>query len=163
MSNKPDQKDPIYLYTDGACSGNPGPGGYGAILQYRGKEKILAQGYERTTNNRMELKAVIAGLEELKTPGWQVIVVTDSKYVSDAFNLKWIYGWVKKGWKNVKNPDLWQQLYSLTRKHNVSFTWVKGHAGHIQNERCDQLAVKASLLKNLPIDEGYERTIGILL
>lgn len=155
------QTEPIYLYTDGACSGNPGPGGFGAILVYKGKEKIIAQGYAHTTNNRMELMAVIAGLEQLKTPGWNVVVVTDSKYVSDAINLRWIQGWVKKGWAKVKNPDLWQRLYSLLKQHQVKFQWVKGHAGHPQNERCDQLAVKASLQKNLPADKGYEKEKGL--
>lgn len=159
--NNSKQSEPIYLYTDGACSGNPGPGGYGAILQYKGKEKLLAQGFARTTNNRMELLAVIAGLEELKTPNWNVIIVTDSKYVSDAYNQKWIYGWIKKNWKNVKNSDLWQRLYQLTQQHHITFNWVKGHAGHLQNERCDKLAVSSSLQKKLLIDEGYEQVKGV--
>ena len=143
----------VTIYTDGAARGNPeGPGGYGTILQYvdtqgRLHEKELSQGYIKTTNNRMELMAVIAGLEALNRP-CQVEIVSDSKYVTDAFNKHWIDGWLKKNWRAssgpVKNIDLWKRLLAAKKPHEVSFIWVKGHAGHPENERCDQLAVQES-------------------
>ncbi len=133
----------VYLYTDGACRGNPGPGGWGAILVYGVHEKELAGGEPETTNNRMELMAAISGLEALKEP-CSVILTSDSKYLCDAYNEGWIYGWREKGWRKgkdeLKNPDLWERLYRLTERHKVSFVWVKGHNGHPYNERCDRLA-----------------------
>ncbi len=135
----------VDIFTDGACSGNPGPGGWGAILRYNGVEKELS-GYEKeTTNNRMELTAVIKALEILKYP-CNVTVTTDSKYVCDAINQGWAVSWRDNGWrkkdkKPALNPDLWQQLLSLLEKHNVTFCWVKGHNAHPENERCDKLAV----------------------
>ena len=136
----------VTAYTDGACSGNPGPGGYGAILVYKGKEKCLAGGEADTTNNRMELCAVIAALEALKEP-CEVEVVSDSKYVVDAVKKDWLRSWAKNGWrksdkKPVLNPDLWQKLLPLLERHSVSFTWIRGHAGHEYNERCDAMAVE---------------------
>ncbi len=134
------------LYTDGACSGNPGPGGFCAILVFGEKEKEIVGGSEQTTNNRMELSAVIEGLLALKEP-CSVTVVTDSKYVSDAVSKRWLYGWKQKGWKNsagkpTPNVDLWEKLLPLLKLHDVTFKWIKGHAGHPYNERCDVLAVE---------------------
>ena len=135
----------VDIYTDGACSGNPGPGGYGAILVYNGKEKELSGGEAQTTNNRMELTAVIAALEALKEP-CEITLTTDSKYVSDGILQGWAKGWRARGWKKADgkpalNPDLWSRLLDLLNIHNVEFVWVKGHAGHPYNERCDALAV----------------------
>lgn len=128
----------VEIFTDGACSGNPGPGGWGAILRYRGVEKELSGGDKDTTNNRMELMAAITALESLKYPV-QVHLTTDSTYVKDGIT-KWIHGWKKKNWDNVKNPDLWQRLDKATQPHTIKWKWVKGHAGHAENERCDELA-----------------------
>ena len=144
----------VSIYTDGAARGNPdGPGGYGTVLEYvdsRGNlhTKELSQGYRKTTNNRMELMAVIAGLEALNRP-CDVELYSDSKYVVDAFNLNWIESWIRKGWKRgrnepVKNIDLWKRLLAAKKPHNVTFIWVKGHDGHPQNERCDTLATSAA-------------------
>lgn len=135
----------VEIFTDGACSGNPGPGGWGAILRCDGKEKEISGGEKETTNNRMELTAVIMALKALKYP-CQVTVTTDSKYVCDAINQKWVYGWRDNGWrkkdkKPALNPDLWQDLLSLLEKHQVDFLWVKGHNDHPENERCDKMAV----------------------
>jgi len=147
----------ITMYTDGASQGNPGPGGYGVVLKYKQHRKELSQGYRRTTNNRMELLAVIVGLEAIKEPGFEVTVYSDSRYVVDAVEKKWLWGWVKKGFVKVKNPDLWQRLLKVYTKHKVRFVWVKGHAGNPENERCDQLAVQAASNRQLLlIDEGYE-------
>ena len=137
----------IQIYTDGACSGNPGPGGWGAILRWNGHEKELSGGEGETTNNRMEMMAVIQALEALKGKGKTVEIYTDSKYVMDGIT-KWIEGWKAKGWKTaakkpVKNQDLWQRIDSLINEHKVSFFWVKGHDGHPENERADELAVAA--------------------
>ncbi len=133
----------VSLYTDGACRGNPGPGGWGAILVYGAYEKELSGGEPETTNNRMELLGAISGLEALKEP-CAVTLTSDSKYLCDAFNEGWIYTWRQKGWRRgkdeLKNPDLWERLYKLTEIHKVSFVWVKGHNGHPYNERCDLLA-----------------------
>lgn len=135
----------VYIYTDGACSGNPGAGGWGAVLKYRGHVKELS-GYEpETTNNRMELTAVISALEALKEP-CEAVVTTDSKYVCDGMEKGWARSWRANGWKKsdkkpALNPDLWERLLELAERHKVSFVWVKGHAGHPENERCDQLAV----------------------
>lgn len=154
----------VKIYTDGAARGNPdGPGGYGTVLEYvdtKGKlhTRELSQGYKRTTNNRMELMAVISGLEALNRP-CEVEVYSDSQYVVNAFNQHWIDGWIRKGWKRgkneqVKNVDLWKRLLTAKEPHSVTFIWVKGHAGHPQNERCDALATGAADGKNLIVDEG---------
>lgn len=149
----------VKIFTDGAARGNPeGPGGYGTVLQYvdsKGQlhEREFSAGYKKTTNNRMELMAVITGLEALTKP-CEVEIVSDSKYVTDAFNQHWIEGWLKRGWKNsskepVKNIDLWQRLLRAKSQHKVIFTWVKGHDGHPENERCDRLATTAADGDNL--------------
>lgn len=135
----------VNIYTDGACSGNPGPGGWGAVLVYNNKEKELSGSEEETTNNRMELTAVIEALSALKEP-CKVHLTTDSKYVCDAINKKWVYSWQSKNWKKSDNKpalnvDLWQKLLELLKIHEVNFIWVKGHNGHKYNERCDKLAV----------------------
>ena len=153
----------VTIYTDGAARGNPnGPGGDGTILQYVDKngtlhERELSGGYEKTTNNRMELMAVIAGLEALKRP-CQVEVISDSRYVTDAFNKHWIEGWMKKGWKGstgpVKNVDLWKRLLAAANPHEIKLTWVRGHDGHPENERCDRLATGAADGEGLQKDTG---------
>lgn len=147
----------VTIYTDGAASGNPGPGGYGVVLESGKHRKELWGGYRRTTNNRMELLAVIAGLESLKNPGTDVVVVSDSKYVVDSVEKRWVFDWEKKGFAKKKNPDLWKRFLVVYRKHRVRFQWVRGHNGHPQNELCDQLAVAASQQKDLAVDEAYER------
>jgi ribonuclease HI len=146
----------ITIYTDGAAKGNPGPGGYGTILDYKGKEKELSDGFRMTTNNRMELLAVIIGLEAIKKEGWDVLVVSDSKYVVDAVEKGWLQGWVKKNFKGKKNEDLWRRFLEVYPKHQVRFKWIKGHAGHPQNERCDRLAVQAAEGKRLKVDKVFE-------
>ena len=146
----------INIYTDGSSRGNPGPGGYGVILEYNGNTKELSQGFQLTTNNRMELLAVIVGLEAIKELNHQIIVYSDSKYVVEAVNQKWVFMWEKINYKKKKNRDLWKRFLKVYRKHSVVFKWVKGHAGHLQNERCDDLAVIASQKKNLKTDNGYE-------
>jgi ribonuclease HI len=153
----------IVLYTDGAAKGNPGPGGYGVVLKYKEHRKEISEGFRLTTNNRMELLAVIIGLESLKGEGFNVTVFSDSKYVVDAVEKGWIRNWVKKGWKDVKNVDLWQRFLNIYKKHNVRFQWVKGHAGNVENERCDQLAVRSSEGPGLLIDHGYEQSKNGLL
>ena len=157
MANEREQNHPtIYLFTDGASSGNPGPGGYGVVLKCAGIEKEISGGFSLTTNNRMELLAVIVGLEALKSPGCNVTVYTDSKYVADAVTLGWVFGWEKKRFAGKKNPDLWIRFLKIYRQHQVKFVWVKGHASIPENERCDQLAVAASKQPQLMPDEGYE-------
>ncbi|MBQ3226035.1 MAG: ribonuclease HI [Clostridia bacterium] len=151
----------VELFTDGACSGNPGSGGYGTILRYKGKTKEFSGGFRLTTNNRMEILSVIVGLEALLEP-CNVSVYSDSKYVVDAINEGWVYKWELKGWmRTPKDPalnvDLWERLLVLLDEHNVEFHWVKGHNGHAENERCDRLAVAASQGENLPEDEGYQK------
>ncbi len=148
--------DVIHIYTDGAASGNPGPGGYGAVMIYKDKRKELSGGFKYTTNNRMELLAVIVALEHLKHQGSHVIVYSDSKYVVDAIEKKWLQGWIRKNFKDVKNVDLWQRFLTLSKKHNVKFKWVKGHADNVENNRCDVMAVEAYKQPNLKVDEGYE-------
>ncbi len=145
----------ITIYTDGAARGNPGPGGYGVVLKSGRHYRELSGGFECTTNNRMELLAVIKGLEALKLPGSDVTVYTDSKYVSDAVNKGWLAGWEKSNFKKKKNIDLWKMFLELYRKHNVRFVWVKGHSNIEGNERCDRLAVEASRQPSLPPDEGF--------
>ena len=150
----------VTIYTDGAASGNPGPGGYGVVLESSaGHRKELNGGFRKTTNNRMELLAVIVGLRELKSTEVAVTVVSDSKYVVDAINKGWLHSWVKKGFKDKKNPDLWSLMIPLLDKYNPTFQWVKGHNNHPQNERCDALAVHASKQSNLPADKGYESSL----
>ena len=140
----------VTIYTDGACSGNPGPGGWGAILMYGENSKELSGGEKSTTNNRMELISVISALEALNQP-CEVRLFTDSQYVANAINLGWLESWIKKGWKRkggeVKNPDLWIKLVPLLEKHNVTFVWVKGHADNQYNNRCDELAVAARVIQ----------------
>ena len=156
------EKPTIFLYTDGASRGNPGLGGYGVILRCGSLEKEMSGGFARTTNNRMELLAVITGLEAIKWQNAKVEVYSDSKYVVDAVNEGWLENWEKKGWKKVKNPDLWQRFLKVYRLHRVTFHWLKGHAGHPENERCDALAVAAGAGAAaagvvLPVDEGFEQ------
>jgi len=146
----------IYLYTDGAAKGNPGPGGYGIVLEAGKYRKELSGGFRKTTNNRMELLAVIVGLEALKKPASLVRVVSDSKYVVDAINKGWLKSWIQKDFKAKKNVDLWKRMVPLLHKHQVSFHWVKGHNDHPQNERCDRLAVAASEGPGLTPDHGFE-------
>lgn len=150
----------VILYTDGACIGNPGPGGYGTVLLYGSHRKELAGGFRLTTNNRMEMMAAIVGLQALKQK-CSVMVYSDSKYLVDAIMLGWAFKWRSKGWmrnrtERAVNADLWQQLLKLCEQHQVTFEWVKGHAGNVENERCDQLAVLAAQQPDLPVDGGYE-------
>jgi ribonuclease HI len=145
----------ITLYTDGACSGNPGKGGYGFVLIY-GKHRLeRSEGFRLTTNNRMELLAVISGLEALKIPESKVVVYTDSKYVADSVEKGWVFQWESKAFNNKKNPDLWLRFLKIYRKHKVRFVWVKGHASNVENEVCDKLAVTASTSPGLKEDPGY--------
>ena len=148
----------IRIYTDGAAQGNPGPGGYGTILKYGDYVKELSQGFRLTTNNRMELLAVIAGLEAIKKEGISVSIYSDSEYVVNAIEKKWLWGWEKKGFAKKANVDLWQRYIPLHKKYNPKFHWVRGHAGHPENERCDRLAVQAANSFNLLIDEYYEKS-----
>lgn len=145
----------ITIYTDGAASGNPGPGGYGAVLLSGPHRKEISQGFKLTTNNRMELMAVIVALEALKNENNDVTVYTDSKYVADAVEKKWLFEWEKKDFKKKKNKDLWKKFLELYRKHKIDFIWIKGHNDNIENERCDRLAVEASQGKQLADDTGY--------
>lgn len=146
----------IKIYTDGAAQGNPGPGGYGTILKYGAHEKEISEGFRLTTNNRMELLAVIAGLEAIKKEGLSVTVYSDSKYVVDAIEKGWLWNWEKKNFKDKANEDLWQRYIPLHKKFKPRFVWIKGHAGHPENERCDQLAVAAANSGHLKRDEEYE-------
>ena len=146
----------ITIYTDGAARGNPGPGGYGIILISGNLRKELSAGYQHTTNNRMELLAVIVALESLKIPGSDVTIYTDSKYVADAVTKGWVFTWVKNRFKGKKNQDLWMRFLDIYDTHNVKFIWVKGHANNPNNERCDELAVTASMQSNLQEDKGYK-------
>ena len=145
----------VTMYTDGAARGNPGPGGYGVVLMSGPHRKEIAEGFINTTNNRMELLAVIKGLEALKNPNTTIKIYTDSKYVADAVNKGWVFNWEKKNFSKKKNPDLWKRFLKVYRKHQVSLHWVKGHANIKENERCDKLAVNASHGENLLTDEGY--------
>ena len=145
----------IKIYTDGAAKGNPGPGGYGVVLKYQRHRRELSQGYKLTTNNRMELLAVIVGLEAIKQSGWDVLIYSDSKYVVDAVEKGWIWQWEKKGFKKKKNIDLWKRFIPLYRKHKIQFKWLKGHAGDPENERCDYLAVRSAENPDLLDDQGY--------
>lgn len=149
----------VVIHTDGGCKGNPGPGGYGVILESGKHRKELSAGYRMTTNNRMELRAAIAGLEVLREP-CEVTLFSDSKYLVDAINQRWIDGWQRKNWINskkepVKNRDLWERLIAAMKMHKVHWKWVKGHAGHADNERCDELANEAIANGRLLVDEGF--------
>lgn len=150
----------IKIFTDGAAQGNPGPGGYGTIMRFGSHEKEFSDGFRLTTNNRMELMAVIAGLEAIRKTGIPITIYSDSKYVVESVEKGWIWGWEKKGFVKKANPDLWKRYIPLHLKYQPKFIWIKGHAGHPENERCDQLAVAAASGYNLKRDEGYEtRTI----
>ena len=146
----------ITIYTDGAAKGNPGKGGYGTVLMFGKHRKELSEGFRLTTNNRMELLAVIKGLGELKVEGIPVTIYCDSKYVVDAVQKGWIWNWQKKGFKDKKNVDLWKSYIPLHLKYKPRFVWVRGHAGNLENERCDQLAVMAAESTPLKVDHGYE-------
>ena len=155
----------VHIYTDGAAKGNPGPGGYGVVMELVGQKykKEFYEGFRYTTNNRLELLGVIVGLEKLKNPHTKALVVSDSKYVVDSVLKKWVFGWEKKAFVDRKNPDLWKRFLVVYRKHKVDFKWIKGHNNHPQNERCDELAVMASTQKQLSIDAFYEKSEGKLL
>ncbi len=156
--------NPITIYTDGAARGNPGPGGYGVVLMSGKHRKELSDGFRLTTNNRMELLAVISGLEALKKGGSKVTVYTDSRYVADAVDKGWVFDWEKKAFKKKKNPDLWKRFLKIYRRHQVKFVWVKGHANIPENERCDRLAVEASRGPYLKDDTGYkENETGLFI
>lgn len=148
----------VIAYTDGSSLGNPGPGGYGTILLDTEKrlKKEFSEGFRLTTNNRMELWAVIVALEKLRKPQTEITIYTDSKYVCDSVEKKWVFGWEKKSFKGKKNEDLWRKFLLLYRKHRVKFQWVRGHAGNEFNERADQLAVAAANSRNLKTDTGFE-------
>jgi ribonuclease HI len=146
----------IEIYTDGASSGNPGPGGYGVILRSGAHYKELSAGFRKTTNNRMELLAVITGLEAIKSPNQQVTIYSDSKYVIDSIEKRWLQGWVAKGFAGKKNKDLWLRYLTISKMHQIKFVWVRGHNGHPENERCDVLAVAAGKQRELLIDSVFE-------
>lgn len=152
----------ITIYTDGSSRGNPGPGGYGIVMISGPYRKEMSQGYKLTTNNRMELLAAIVALETLKKEDSVVTIYTDSKYVVDAIEKGWVFGWEKKRFAQKKNPDLWMRFLKIYRKHRVKFVWVKGHADNQENNLCDQLAVKAAMSSNLLEDEGYAHDINKL-
>ncbi|MGI8893523.1 MAG: ribonuclease HI [Bacteroidia bacterium] len=147
----------IEVFTDGAARGNPGPGGFGVILRSGKHYKELSEGYRLTTNNRMELLSVITALETIKNRGEEVVVYSDSKYVVDAVEKGWVFDWERKNFNKKKNPDLWMRFLKVFRNHKVKFKWIKGHNDHLENERCDELAVQASFQKELKRDEVYER------
>jgi len=150
----------IIIYTDGSAKGNPGNGGYGIVMMSGPHRKELLQGFRLTTNNRMELLAVIVALENIKKEGTSVTIYSDSKYVIDSVDKKWVFGWEKKNFSKKKNPDLWIRFLKIYRKQKVSFIWVKGHANNKENERCDTLAVQAADSKNLLIDQWYENNVA---
>ncbi len=148
----------ITIYTDGASRGNPGPGGYGVVLMSGPYRREIAEGFRKTTNNRMELLAVIIGLEALKKPGMNVTIYSDSRYVVDSVEKGWVWGWVRKGFAGKKNPDLWRRFLDIYRQHTVKFVWIKGHNDTPENERCDRMAVAAALdVKNLKVDTFFEQ------
>ena len=148
----------ISIFTDGSSRGNPGPGGYGIVLKYKDLEKEISGGFRRTTNNRMELMALIVALESLQTDQYPIEVYSDSKYVIDAITKGWVFSWRTKNFKGKKNKDLWLRYLDLHPKFKLSYNWVKGHAGHPENERCDVLAVEAALTNNKAIDKAFEQT-----
>jgi ribonuclease HI len=145
----------IIIYTDGSSLGNPGPGGFGAVLMYGGHRREISEGYELTTNNRMELLAVIRALEKIRETGIPIEVYTDSQYVCNAIEKGWLFNWRKKGWKKVKNTDLWMHFYPFYERFKPRFIWVKGHAGNVENERCDVLATTAAAAPDKKVDHGY--------
>ena len=155
-------KNHVTIYTDGAARGNPGPGGYGVVMLYKGHRKEISAGYRRTTNNRMELLAVIVALEALTRKDIRVKIYSDSKYVVDAVSKGWIWDWERKRFKKKKNQDLWMRYIRLHRQFTIEFSWVKGHANIPENERCDELAVQASMQPDLPADTGYEEENGTI-
>lgn len=151
----------VEIFTDGACRGNPGPGGFATILRFGKHQKELSGGFEKTTNNRMELLAALVGLEQLKE-GCEVVLHSDSQYLINAMTKGWLHGWKRKGWtrgkgKRLKNEDLWRRIDQAQSRHEVTWKWVRGHAGHAENERCDELAVSAATGEELVVDEGYLR------
>ena len=148
----------INIYTDGSSKGNPGRGGYGVIIKALNKTLELSQGYRLTTNNRMELLAVIIGLESINKDHQTIIITSDSKYVIDSVEKGWVFNWEKKGFTKKKNPDLWKRFLIVYRKHNVNFKWIRGHSGHEENERCDQLAVNASTKLDIKTDSYFEES-----
>ncbi|GAB5538305.1 MAG: ribonuclease HI [Salibacteraceae bacterium] len=150
----------VSIYTDGSSRGNPGPGGYGVVLLSGNHRKELSEGFRHTTNNRMELLSVIVALESLKKTGHDVTVYSDSKYVVDSVEKKWVFGWQKKGFKGKKNQDLWQRFLNVYPNHRVTFKWVRGHDGNVLNERCDTLAVEAATGGELKQDVVFERESG---
>ena len=150
----------VIIYTDGAAKGNPGNGGYGVVMMFGAHRKEISEGFKLTTNNRMELLSVIIALENLKKEGVDVVIYSDSKYVVDAVEKKWLFGWEKKNFSKKKNPDLWIRFLKSYRKHSVRFVWVKGHSNINENERCDQLAVAAAESENLKKDVWYEKSIA---
>ena len=150
----------IEIYTDGSAKGNPGNGGYGIVMMSGKHRKELKQGYRLTTNNRMELLAVIVALESVKKEEVDIVIYSDSKYVVDAVKKKWVFGWEKKNFNKKKNHDLWLRFLKVYRKHSVSFVWVKGHTNNKENERCDVLAVQAADGNNLLIDQWYENNVA---
>ena len=152
--------DDIELFTDGACKGNPGPGGWGVLMRYKAQEKRLHGGEPLTTNNRMELLAVIVALESVKKENSEITIYSDSKYVIDSVEKKWVFGWEKKNFNKKKNPDLWIRFLKIYRTHKASFIWVKGHANNRENERCDFLAVQAADSQNLLTDQWYENNVA---
>jgi|TARA_R110000737_G_scaffold80019_1_gene112099 ribonuclease HI len=149
----------VKIYTDGAAKGNPGRGGYGVVMKFGAKTLELSEGFRMTTNNRMELMAVIVALEALKSTQHPIEIYSDSKYVVDSVEKKWVFGWRQKGYAGKKNKDLWERYIPLHMKFNPRFHWVKGHAGHPENERCDELAVFAAESNKLGVDDFYERSI----
>ena len=147
----------VHVFTDGSSRGNPGPGGYGVVLKFGPHEKELSAGYRKTTNNRMELLAVIKALEAMKVNGLHITIYTDSKYVCEAVEKGWVFNWVRTQFKDKKNADLWMHFLKLYKLHHIQFKWVKGHNGHKENERCDVLATQAAdNSSNLLIDDGFE-------
>lgn len=151
---------PLTIYTDGASRGNPGPGGYGAILMQGKHVKEISQGYRKTTNNRMELMAVIAALQCLKKNNLDITIYSDSSYIVNAIEKRWLQKWLRENFKGRKNADLWRLYYQIAIKHNIKFVWVKGHASNVYNNRCDMLATEAADSKNWLIDQGYEEEIA---
>ena len=151
--------DILEIYTDGSSRGNPGRGGYGIVLKWKNTRKEISAGYRLTTNNRMELLAVIVALESLTRKNIRIRITTDSKYVVDAVEKKWVFGWVKKQFKGKKNKDLWLRFLEIYKQHSITFHWVKGHATHAENNRCDQLATEAADGNHLLIDQWYEENV----
>ena len=155
----------IHVYTDGSSRGNPGPGGYGIVMEQKGSNyfKEFSEGFRKTTNNRMELLAVVEALKKIKKDNQKIIVYTDSKYVVNSVEKKWVFAWQKNNFKKKKNIDLWLEFLKEYKKHSVKLKWIKGHNDHPQNERCDSLAVEASKKETLLIDKGYEQQDQIKL